>query len=295
MRGRTTQNPFIEPCASEPRTTGGQTGGGTLGFSKMTVPGQGSSRLSCYWPKAQHVGGSGAEPLRSTANHAFTLIEMLISLTIVSAIVTMVYGSYAATSRSLDVYSDRMACTERAHLALRMMARQIRCAYMPPVATQATQDEPSRRSVPAESAVAFRAGPQGLRGDFLTLTTTGGFGLGLDGPVGISRVAYRYDGPRRTLLISCEPDADSAGRAADPGLWRPLLGSVTSLELAFFDGRQWQPTWDSSKAGRLPQAVKIVLAVADEKGREHHFATAVPVICRAAAQDKQVTTPVKRP
>ncbi len=39
--------------------------------------------------------------------------------------------------------------------------------------------------------------------------------------------------------------------------------------------------WDSKQAGRLPQAVKIALAVADESGREHRYATTVPVVCRS--------------
>ncbi len=210
---------------------------------------------------------------------AFTLIEMLVSLALVGTIMTMVYGSYAATSRSLDVYSSRMACSERAHLALRLMARQIRCAYMPPAATRPAQAD---AGTPAAPIVAFQA----ERTDMLSFLTTGGPGSGLDKPLGISRVAYRYDRPSATLLFCCEPGASGSGGARGSGAWRPVLRGIADMELAFHDGRQWQSRWDSKQAGRLPQAVKIALAVADEQGRAHRYATTIPVICQTRTQGK---------
>jgi hypothetical protein len=220
---------------------------------------------------------------------------MLISLAIVSCIVTMVYGSYAATSRSLDVYNHRMASCERAQLVLRMMARQVRCAYMPsaePNATHTNVDGQSTRKTPT---AAFRGDSHEARGDILSLTTMGGFGLGLDGPAGISRVMYRYDKSNAILSIACEAGAGRPDNLRDPDVWRPAMKGIIGIELGFHDGRQWQPRWDSRRAGRLPQAVKIDLAVTDESGRVHHYATAVPILCRTAPQAQQTKTPVGLP
>ena len=203
---------------------------------------------------------------------------MLVSLAIVSAIVTMVYGSYAATSRSLDVYGSRMACSEQALFAIRMMARQIRCAYAPPAPT-----------------AAFQAEPRNLRGDLLSFTTTGGSGLGLDRPVGISRVAYRYDERAGILSICCEPGMCRPDDLRNSGTWRPMLTGVTSIELGFYDGRNWQPRWDTKPNGQLPQAVKVTLSVMGKNGREHRYATTVPIICRRATQVQQVKKPGGRP
>jgi len=211
---------------------------------------------------------------QSAAHRAFTLIEMLISLTIVGTIVTMVYGSYAATSRSVDVYTNRSACSERAQLALRIMARQIRCAYASPT-----------------EAAAFRAETSNLRGDLLSFTTTGASGLGLGQPMGISRVAYRYDGKARNLSIRSEPAVTFRDSSLDSGTWRPMLTGVTGVELAFYDGRNWQQRWDARADGRLPQAVKIALSVTEQSGREHHYATTVPIICRRTAQIQQSKKP----
>lgn len=57
-----------------------------------------------------------------------------------------------------------------------------------------------------------------------------------------------------------------------------FLEDVASLELRFFDGRDWRDEWDSEEANsRLPRAVSIDLALYDEAGEIHHFVTAVDV------------------
>ncbi|HSW02352.1 MAG TPA: type II secretion system protein GspJ [Sedimentisphaerales bacterium] len=229
------------------------------------------------------------------AQKAFTLIEMLVSLAIVASIVTMVYGSYAATARSLDVYGSRMACSERAHLALRMMARQIRCAYLPPTAAHPTQTDVGRTIKPAEPAAAFYAEPAALRSDLLSFVTTGGFDLGLDRPMGISRIAYRYEDAQDTLLIGCEPFVQRTNTLQETGVWRPILTGLTEIELKFHDGKQWQTAWDSRRAGRLPHAVRIAIGVADRQGLVHRYATTVPVACASVSRGQPTRAPSKQP
>lgn len=229
------------------------------------------------------------------ATRAFTLIEMLVSLAIVATIVTMVYGSYAATSRTLDVYTSRMTCSEQAHLVLRMMARQIRCAYMPPTTPRSSQAQTESKLTLTEPPAAFDAQGRGLRGDLVSLTTTAGFGAALDGPVGFSRVVYRYDRAAGSLLICSQPGACNSEVPAESDAWRPILSGLTNIELGFYDGKHWQVQWDSTQAGRLPQAVKIALTVTDENGREHHYATTVPVVCTGASQKQPTKTSGKRP
>jgi len=220
---------------------------------------------------------------------------MLISLAVVSSIMTMVYGSYAATSRSLDVYNSRMACSERAQLVLRMMARQIRCAYLPPAATQPKQTKVEHKIADAEPAAAFLAEPSGLQGDLMTFITTGGFDIGSDGPLGISRVAYRYDASRDTLLICCEPCARGQRNPREADAWRPALTGLTEIELKFYDGKQWQTDWDSKRAGRVPHAVKIAMTVVDRKGRMNRYATTVAIACRSLSRGQQTRAPSEQP
>lgn len=192
---------------------------------------------------------------------------MLVSLAIVATIVTMVYGSYAATSRSLDVYSSRTACSERTHLVLRLLARQIRCAY-----------------APATSKPVFEGGQRNLRGDVLSFATTGGLGQGFDGPTGISLIGYRYDESGKTLSICCENWTGRSGNLQHADAWQPILTAVTGVELGFYDGRDWQPRWDAKASGQLPKAVRVAISVTDAQGREHHYGTTVATVCRRISQ-----------
>jgi len=231
----------------------------------------------------------------SAAHRAFTLIEMLLSLAIVSCIVTMVYGSYAATSRSVDVYSSRLACSERAQLVLRMMTRQIRCAHVPPTPTNIGKGGPGRGNPAVGPGTAFQGQTRNLRGDLLSFGTTSGFSLGLDRPVGISRVGYRYDERAKILSICCEPSIGRPDNLQKSATWRPMLTGVTSIELQYYDGRNWQPRWDSKSNRKLPQAVKIALSVVEKGGREHRYATMVPIVCQEASPVPQPPRPGQRP
>lgn len=225
------------------------------------------------------------------AQRAFTLIEMLVSLAIVASIVTMVYGSYAATSRSLDVYGSRMACSERAHLALRMMARQIRCAYLPPTTTPATRMDDTRTVQFGQSDAAFLAEPSSLHGDLLNFVTTGGLDLESHHSMGTSRIAYRYEDSQDTLLICCEPFVQHTNTLKETSVWRPILTGLTEIQLKFHDGKQWQNAWDSRRAGRLPHAVRIAIGVADRQGLVHRYGTTVVVACQSVLRGQPTRTP----
>ncbi|MGE5294579.1 MAG: type II secretion system protein GspJ [Solirubrobacterales bacterium] len=226
--------------------------------------------------------------------NAFTLIEMLVSLAIVATIVTMVYGSYAATSRTLDAYTGRMACSEQAHLVLRMMTRQIRCAYMPPAANGSTNAQTEHKISFDEPAVAFEGQSRGLQGNILSFTTTAGFGVGLDNPVGFSRIIYRYDQVAGSLSMCCQPGACNSSSLRETDAWRPVLSGVSNIELQFYDGKHWQVQWNSKQTGRLPQVVKIAMTVTDQNGREHSYATAMSIACGDESKEQQTRTSGER-
>ncbi len=241
-------------------------------------------------------------------SNAFTLIELMVAMAIIATIMTMVYGSYAATSRSLSVYDGRMACSERAQLVLRLMARQVRCAYAPPSQADSAMAPPSLadhdnapyRAVPRKdeskpASILFQGSAREARGEILRFATTGGFSVGPDGPMGLSRIAYRYDKPAGVLAISCEPHMPGPRRSNGRSVWRPVLTGVTGIDLEFHDGKQWQYEWDAKETRRLPQAIRIAVTVTDENGRAYRYGTTVPVACRTAVQERLQITPAGKP
>ena len=61
--------------------------------------------------------------------NGFTLVEILVAMAIIVVIVSLVYGSYFATSKSTQAYKSRIALFQQGRKVLRQMARQIRCSY----------------------------------------------------------------------------------------------------------------------------------------------------------------------
>lgn len=223
----------------------------------------------------------------------FTLIEMLIALTIIAAILSMVYGSYAATTRAIDACRTRMACLERGGFALRLMARQVRSAYAPSPAssssgsdrTGATSDAraPGRsaQTTAATSLALFQGNGRDPTGEILSFITSGDCGPDPNAR-GLTRVTYHYDRAAMTLSMSRHDGLDRR----HPGPFLTVLRNVTSIELKFHDGRQWQDTWDFRTRQEVPRAVKVSLDVIDKAGRTYRVGTALPVVQQMSTESK---------
>lgn len=126
-------------------------------------------------------------------------------------------------------------------------------------------------------------------------TNTGGDDGGLDRPAnrgGADLLADDADdffdafGPRHPPVPGTDPQrllrreaTMIERRALDEARASVFLDDVASLELTFYDGREWRDLWDSEdpNSRRLPRAVRIDLGLYDENGAVHHFTTAVDI------------------
>ena len=211
-------------------------------------------------------------------NSGFTMVEMLVALAIIVAIVSMVYGSYAATTRAVDLCNSEMRHSARALLVLRLMGRHIRGAYVPPSVPDSAEsrglsaepppaagNRPGRPAPMRERASAslFRGDPYDRRGEILSVVTTSGFALGPDSPRGLTHVTYHYDQAASTLSIGSQVCVDPMQSQQGPGRVQPVLSHVTRIDLKFHDGRRWHDKWDYDDRKMMPKAVQVSLVVTD--------------------------------
>jgi prepilin-type N-terminal cleavage/methylation domain-containing protein len=227
---------------------------------------------------------------RRAIHPGFTLIELLIAVALITLITGMMYGSYAATTQSLSRYDVQSSCRKRTDLVLRLMTRQIRCAFAPPSESNSGKSGEESHGLPAPEPV-FRGDGEAPQGEFLTFLTTAGSSAGAtSGPAMVS-TSYRYDPAATSLSIRQNP---RTGRPAGNGVdsWTAVLDHVTELKVEFHDGVQWQSTWDDRQRQltKLPRAVRVTLAVADERGGSYRAQTTIPVVCHTAVRAGQTKT-----
>ncbi len=228
-------------------------------------------------------------------NPGFTLIEMLVALAMIATIVSMVYGSYAATSRSMEMYDSRLTCAQRTQLVLRLMERQLRCAYQQPAEPEATepheasdnrvQESPRINEIRiSKSRPTFVGGVRKVGGEVLDFLTTAGPTGGQGGLQELARIRYRHDSTLGTLAIRWEPHLDTMRQDDSTDPWQTVLQQVSQIDIEFFDGLQWRPEWSGQASRTLPRAVRLSLTVADEKGRSHQYGVSVAIASRTAEQ-----------
>lgn len=237
----------------------------------------------------------------------FTLLEILVATAIIVMIVSMVYGSYYATSRSTEIYKAKMTHAQRVRGALQQMARQIRCSYVPqPQETIRDANEVARRSAGGslgnskplswrrkplwQSAMKyFQGDPDAATGEILRFVTTNATPTESDAEHGLFEIAYKYDARSATLLREQTRFIATPAMATKVGDYQSFLKNVERIEMQFYDGQQWLAKWDSTQAPMLPRAVRIEITVRDEDRRQFRYSTTAHVACSKPQHNDPVT------
>lgn len=208
--------------------------------------------------------------------YAFTLIEVLVAIAIIVAIVSMVYGSYLAVSRSAEVCKAKMALSKDAQKALQQMAQQIRCAYADPTQSHSQQENEESESRPNY----FYGNSDDPSGEILHLVTTNAIFKDRNFSDGLFEVTYQFDKNKRVLSISQRRFIGTSKNIFARRDWRPLARNIESVKLGFFDGKQWLGQWDFKDREELPCAVNINLTFKDENYQQCHYGTIAYICCQ---------------
>jgi len=211
----------------------------------------------------------------------FTLVEILVAVAIIATIVSMVYGSYFATSKSAQACRKRIALSQQGRKLLEQMAQQIRCSYAgsvkrptPPAGKVSLKNEDTQ-----ENITSYFDGNSGeMGGEILNLVTT--YGIVEQKSPGLLKVTYKFDKRSGTLLFSQQRFIDAPDSFFERKNWQPLAENINSVELAFSDGQRWLNTWDFKEKKALPYAVKINITFEDENYQQYSYGTTAYICCR---------------
>jgi len=203
--------------------------------------------------------------LQRQNQHGFTLIEIMLALTLMAFLTALLWGTMAQTAKVKTRIERAQDRTHTVRVALMRMSREIEMAFVN-AETSGTQE---RRTM--FSGVAH--------GDFdeLRFSWFGHLRFRADQAEGdTAQVSYfsQLD-PEDSMLTNLLRRETRRLEAKDPklipGETYLLCPAISRLKFAYYDYKQkdWREEWDTTKADGqtyLPTQVRISLTVLDERG-----------------------------
>ncbi|MBC2714686.1 MAG: type II secretion system protein [Desulfobacteraceae bacterium] len=202
-----------------------------------------------------------------------TLIELLISITIVGVILVVIMGAFRIGIRAWEVGERDVESFQRQQIVLSILKRQLSSICWRPI------------SIEGEESFVF-SGDEGLI-DFISSVS-----IVPGNDIGNVRVTYRVGSNDKNDLYYLEiaernfltGGADETIDTLDDDMIHKLIANVYDIRFEYLkkmapgEERQWQPEWNQEVDTGLPAAVKCILQMDEKK-------PPVAVIARVLSQE----------
>lgn len=223
---------------------------------------------------------------------AFTLLEILVAMSIILLILGAVYGSYRAMSTSISRCSPKTKIEKKAMIFLMQLTRELRCCYpgrlnqtddyLPLDRTQQTDEKES----PQEELFTgdnIRAGTV-----FLQFVTTSAASSRSQQSGGLSLVSYKLDDSETVLLRSVRRYTKAPEENEKDYKWLAVLSNIKYISSEYLADDKWQKEWNSKDTNSLPQIVKISLSLETEETGTVSYETSVHIMCHEIKESKAI-------
>lgn len=206
----------------------------------------------------------------------FTLIEVLIAVSILAMVSAMSWGALSQAFKAKQSIEANAVRYHSVRLTLERLAREIPMAFL------SNSDDPG-----AVERRTFFVGKRRTDIDELRFSYFGHQRLFADADeCDTAQVAYygsrdRTDGSRQNLIRRETRRLSNLKMEQAPGSADILCDDVVRLQFDYYDAlkKEWREEWSTIEAAgqpnRLPTKVKITLTVRDERGTEIPFTTTV--------------------
>lgn len=203
-------------------------------------------------------------PRRRSAG--FTLIEILVAISIIAILMSAIYGIFTSVSVTKDRLDADSEAYHRARVIFDRLGREIRGAYVNP----------------DNDSTLFRGGETSEGGTFLELSTTAVSPLSSEG-TGFALVRYALEDDREAddgskVLLRMERPL-LAGENINEQTAMRLAPGISVFRVRFYRDAAWHDNWDAATDG-LPALVEVSLVTADGNDQDVPFLTAfdLPVL-----------------
>ena len=195
----------------------------------------------------------------STDNAAggFTLIEVLVAITLLSLVLTAVYGVFTTLSTTQKRLQGDSEAYHQARIIFDRIGREIRTCYL---------DTGNDRS-------AFVSGEDSLGQPYLEFSSTSALTSG-DTPGGVTRVRYALETDLGETVGTLYRSAQPLFFSDDTAKRQRMSNRIKTVSWRFYDGNEWQEDWDSTATRDLPQSVEMELTVHSSNDQDIELITA---------------------
>ncbi len=173
-----------------------------------------------------------------SGERGFTLVEMLVALSLFAAIAAMGVGLLRSSVDTQDAVQDRLKAMSGVNRVRALMANDLAQALPRPT-----------RGASGEAIPAFAGSETGF-----ALVHGGAGSLEAGSRPNVERVAYAFAGGEWRRAVQPMLDGTPLGDGDR------LVGEVTGAAIRYRDDRgQWAGSWNSEPGDRLPRAVEVRL------------------------------------
>lgn len=189
-------------------------------------------------------------------NRGFTLLEILIAVTLLGILAGALYGSYFGVVRARERSAVGMESRRELGATLDLIRREVSSAMF--------DRNDKRLHLVVEDRDNF-----GVPSSTLEMTTLAPVADLTRSQSGIVTVRYQMnDKNNKRILTRQERDLAFDGPAAVPAY--PQMERISAFLVECYDGSKWIKSWDTTINGALPKSLKVTVQV-EEEGQTVEF------------------------